>query len=78
MSSPDPTPRAPAEPVACEGYTFTGPRTVLHGTPEAPRLFVQRWAAKPSTWLRVLRKSDGTGWWVTGHKSKRAAIDDAC
>lgn len=64
---------APAE---CEGFTFTGPRTYVYGNAENPICFVQRWAFKPSTWLRVLRKTDRSGWWVAGHKSRKEVIED--
>ena len=55
-------------PETIEGYTLVGKRHDL-----SAHVFVQRWAAKPSTWLRFLRKIEGKGYWVTAHKSLRDA-----
>lgn len=60
---------AGAAPESVEGYSFTGPRTYLDED-----LFVQRWASKPSTWLRAFKRSNGSGWYVTAYPSRAAAV----
>lgn len=51
-----------------EGYAVFGPRMWVNRY-----CFVQRWAAKPSTWLRFLKKVDDTGYWVSGYSSRKEA-----
>lgn len=51
-----------------EGYELTSPRYDC-----GPQVFVQRSTMRGRPWLRFLAKLDGTGYWVTAHKTLRDA-----
>lgn len=55
-----------------EGFALSGPRTWV-----SDGIFVQRWAARSTTWLRFVKEIDGPGHWISAHRSRRKATDGA-
>lgn len=46
---------------------------LVHGQSGDVRRFVARSTSRGRSWLNFLRKIDGSGWWVTAYKTRKAA-----
>jgi hypothetical protein len=57
-----------------DGYQID-PKTakLVHGQSGDVRRFVARSTSRGRSWLSFLRKIDGSGWWVTAYKTRKAA-----
>ena len=51
------------------------PVIVREFTPGEVWVFVQKSHMRGRPWLRFQKKIDADGWWVTGHKTRKEAVN---